>query len=107
MKNNSWFDVPDDMSSATWCQTVCRNMSRKARSILRKLVWVVSTARNAIIVIVCALIAYGFDPVLPSQDMNTDMIELGHDAVSVLSSLIVSDDHSHSFPSSVSGTTMV
>ena len=44
------------------------------------------------IVIVCALIAYGFDPVLPSEDVNNDMIEHGHDAITEHSFLNVSDD---------------
>ena len=111
MKNNTWFDVPDDMSSATRCQAVCSSMSIRARSILCKLVWVISTARNAVIVIVCALMAYGFDPVLPSEDMSKDMVELGHDAVTEHSSLNISDDHSHSdlhsLPSVTHNTTFI
>ena len=70
MKNVSWFDAPDDMSSATTCQTVCSNLSPRMRMILSKTVWVISTARNAVIVVICALMAYGFDPVLPDPDQK-------------------------------------
>ena len=56
------------MSSATTCQTVCSNLSPRMRTIMSKTVWVISTARNAVIVVICALLAYGFDPVLPDPD---------------------------------------
>ena len=81
MKNVSWFNVPDETSSATKCQTLCSRLSPRARMILSKLVWVTSTARNAVVVIVCALMAYGFDPVLPEEKShlrNTTFILTGN-----------------------------
>ena len=78
MKNVSWFDVPDDMSTATKCQTVCSSLSPKGRMILSKAVWVISTARNAVVVVVCALMAYGFDPVLPDGDSDLTASNLDH-----------------------------
>ena len=82
MKNVSWFNVPDDdMSSATKCQTLCSRISPRGRQILTKIIWVVSTARNAVIVVVCALMAYGFDPVLPEEQedlRNTTFILTGN-----------------------------
>lgn len=96
MKNNSWFDIPDDTSSGSRCQAVCSSMSPRARSVLSKAVWVIATARNAVIVIVCALMAYGFDPVLPSGDVDKDMIEPGSYSVAEQSSLNVPDENFHS-----------
>merc|ERR1711894_467810 len=46
--------------------------------ILSKAVWVISTARNAVVVVVCALMAYGFDPVLPDGDSNLSASNLDH-----------------------------
>ena len=82
MKNVTWFNVPDnddDMSSATRCQTMWSKLSPRARHVAAKFVWVVSTARNAIVVITCALIAYGCDPILPEeQSRNTTFILTGN-----------------------------
>jgi len=105
MKNNTWFDTPDDMSSATRCQTVCTSMSPKMRMVLSKTIWVLSTARNAVVVIICALIAYGFDPVLPEKDVGTDMSHGHHEPV-------LEDHHSnetshHSMPSVTHNTTFI
>merc|ERR1719411_2042028 len=55
--------------------------------------------------------AYGFDPVLPSEDLKNDMIGLGHEAVTEHSTLNVADDHSHSsshsLPSVTHNTTFI
>lgn len=69
------------MSSATKCQTMCSKLSPKGRMILSKAIWVLSTARNAVVVVVCALMAYGFDPVLPEEEShlrNTTFILTGN-----------------------------
>ena len=105
MKNNTWFDIPEDMSSASRCQSVCTSLSPKMRMVLSKSIWVLSTARNAVIVIICALIAYGFDPVLPEKDTDTDMSHGHHEPV-------LEDHHhsnvtSHSMPSVTHNTTFI
>ena len=105
MKNNTWFDTPADMSSATRCQTVCTSMSPKMRMVLSKTIWVLSTARNAVVVIICALIAYGFDPVLPEKDAGADMSHGHHEPV-------LEDHHSnetshYSMPSVTHNTTFI
>ena len=104
MKNNSWFDTPDDMSSATRCQSVCTSMSPKMRMVLSKTIWVLSTARNAVVVIICALIAYGCDPVLPEKD-DVDMTHGHHEPV--LEHHNSNETSHHSIPSVTHNTTFI
>jgi len=50
------------------------------RKICGKIVWVLATGRNAVVVIACAIIAYAFDPVLPEdkETRNTTFILTGN-----------------------------
>lgn len=82
LKSVTWLEAnPEDPSC---CQTCCLHIRRNnetVRKILAKVIWVISTARNAIIVIACTVMAYGFDPVLPDDDAdkrNTTFILTGN-----------------------------
>jgi sodium-independent sulfate anion transporter 11 len=70
----------EDTKNPSACQTTCNaRLSPLTRKILSKTFWVISTGRNAIVVIVCLAIAYAFDPVL-SEDphhRNTTFILTG------------------------------
>lgn len=81
VKNVTWFDTPEDSSEATACQSVCARLPPAVNTVLSKTVWVVSTARNAVVVVICALMAYGFDPVLNAEKIearNTTFILTGN-----------------------------
>lgn len=52
LKNVQWFNHENDTDS----QTILM------KKILAKTIWVISTARNAIIVVICTILAYGCDP---------------------------------------------
>ena len=79
VKNVTWFDSPEDSSEATACQSVCTRLPPTLKKVLSKTVWVVSTARNAVVVVICALIAYGFDPVLdPDRPRDTTFLLTGN-----------------------------
>ena len=52
LKNVQWFNHENDTDS----QTIL------IKKILAKTIWVISTARNAIIVVICTILAYGCDP---------------------------------------------
>ena len=79
MKDVTWFKPADQLPSPTRCQSVCSKLSPKVCAILSKVVWLLSVARNAVIVIVCALIAYGCDPQLPeTPTRNTTFILTGN-----------------------------
>jgi len=61
LKNVNWFDSSPE--SPTTCQSFCmRSCNEKVRKVLATLIWVISTARNAIIVVICTFLAYGCDP---------------------------------------------
>ena len=66
-KNVTWFETPEDGDEASGCQSFCGRLPSTLRAFVSKIVWLSSTARNAVVVVACALIAYGFDPVLPSS----------------------------------------
>ena len=66
-KNVTWFETPEDGDEASGCQSFCGRLPSSIRAFVSKIVWLSSTARNAVVVVACALIAYGFDPVLPSS----------------------------------------
>ena len=68
LKNVKWFENPEQ--NATCCQGFCHKLTNgnsTTKNVLAKFIWVISTARNAIIVIICTIIAYGFDPVVPDK----------------------------------------
>ena len=80
MKNVNWFErAPED---PTGCQNLCiklRGESEPVRKVMSTVVWVVSTARNAIVVIVCTVMAFGLDPVIPDEpSRNTTFILTGN-----------------------------
>ena len=60
-------------------QRFFNRFSPTTRKVLAKSIWLISTARNAIVVIICLFIAYGFDPELPDdpKDMNITFIVTG------------------------------
>jgi MFS superfamily sulfate permease-like transporter len=80
LKNVNWFDRSPDTPSM--CQNIClsiRGGSEPTRRCLSSTVWVLSTARNAIVVVICTLMAYGFDPMLPEEaTRNTTFILTGN-----------------------------
>jgi len=82
MKNVTWFDVPDEEEGTepTTCQSLCARLPSKVRFGLSKLIWILSTARNAVVVVTCALVAYGTDPVLPEDphSRNTTFLLTGN-----------------------------
>ena len=71
MKDVTWFKSDEGSRSKTHCQTMCRKLAPKVRGVLQKTVWLLSVGRNAVIVVVCALIAQGFDPELPDINGTT------------------------------------
>ena len=78
MKNVNWFD--NDHDNPSTCQKLCSCGGHAGtKKCMSSTVWVLSTARNAIVVVVCTLMAYGFDPVLPaSATRNTTFILTGN-----------------------------
>ena len=75
MENNN------NKPSKSRCQIWCAGLSPKVRGVLEKTIWLASVGRNAIVVIVCALIAYGCDPTLPEvngETKNTTFILTGN-----------------------------
>ena len=63
--------MPDSEDDATCCQNLCHRISGSsggAKKVLSTTIWVISTARNAIIVIICSLIAYICDPEVPDKE---------------------------------------
>lgn len=75
-----WFDPidEDDTTPPSRIRVACNGLSPMKRKILSKTVWVISTARNAIVVIICLGIAYGCDPDLPDEaTRNTTFILTG------------------------------
>ena len=69
LKTNTWFvPVPADApESATCCQSFWDGRSPALRKIADKAIWFISTGRNAVVVISCLGIAYGFDPVYDKE----------------------------------------
>ena len=59
----------------TCCQNLCHRISggnSGAKKVLSTAIWVISTARNAIIVIICSIIAYICDPEVPDKEHQRD-----------------------------------
>ena len=62
-------------------QVWCGRLSPTARTVLAKIIWLTSVGRNAIVVIITALIAFGCDPELPDVEgsiKNTTFILTGN-----------------------------
>ena len=81
LKNITWFESEGSKHSKTRCQIWCSGLSPKLRKVLEKVIWLTSVGRNALVVIVCALIAYGCDPELPDvngETKNTTFILTGN-----------------------------
>ena len=81
LNNVTWFPPVDESRPATKCQSFWRRLLPPAgRKICGKIVWVLATGRNAVVVIACAIIAYAFDPVLPEdkETRNTTFILTGN-----------------------------
>lgn len=81
LNNITWFDPVEESRPATRCQTFWRRiLPSGGRKFLSKFVWIFATARNAVVVITCGCIAYGFDPILPSDEKsrNTTFILTGN-----------------------------
>ncbi len=78
----TWFNFGPIGKPLTYCQSFCLKICRNNETtckVLSKLIWVVSTARNAIIVIACTLLAYGLDPEIPpGGSRNTTFILTGN-----------------------------
>ena len=71
LNNVTWFHPVDEGRPATRCQNFWRRLLPPAgRKVLGKAVWLLATARNAVVVVVCAAIARAYDPVLPDTDGN-------------------------------------
>ncbi|TRY69381.1 hypothetical protein TCAL_07206 [Tigriopus californicus] len=78
IRNVNWFDSIEDIEKPSSCQILCHRLGSVGRKIMGKLVWVIATARNAVIVIICLLIAMGFDPEpQPPGTRNTTFILTG------------------------------
>ena len=80
LKNITWFDDKENKPK-TKCQIWCGGLSPTVRTILAKTIWLTSVGRNAIVVILTALIAYGCDPELPDEEgsiKNTTFILTGN-----------------------------
>ncbi len=72
LKNVTWLKPIEEVDGEpTKCQNCCSGLNPTMRKILAKVIWVVSTARNAIVVIVCLGLAYGLDPDLPEGRNGT------------------------------------
>jgi len=61
MKDVTWFDGPGGDQNGTCMQRLCLRFSPPLRRILSRVVWLFSTARNAVIVFVCVGVAMAFD----------------------------------------------
>ncbi len=77
MKNTKWFDSIEETEHPSRVQVFFNRFSPHTRLVLDKCIWVVSTARNAVVVVICLGIAYGFDPVIPEDPRNATFILTG------------------------------
>lgn len=62
-------------------QVWCGGLSPTVRTVLAKIIWLTSVGRNAIVVIITALVAFGCDPELPDVEgsiKNTTFILTGN-----------------------------
>ena len=79
LKDVTWFEPATEGKSSTRCQNICSKLTPRAQKILSNGIWLLSIGRNAVIVIVCALMAYGFNPDLPNEPTrNTTFILTGN-----------------------------
>ena len=80
----TWFHPVDESRPATRSQNFWRRLlSPTGRKIVGKIIWLFATARNAVIVVVSAAIAFAYDPVLPKinggeENRNTTFILTGN-----------------------------
>ena len=76
---NNWFvETPNNSLEETKCQSLCSKQSEKTRKFLKTTCWVIATARNAIIVILCTLLAYFLDPEIPEKKRDATFILTGN-----------------------------
>ena len=76
---NNWFvETPNNSLEETKCQSLCSKQSEKTRKFLKTTCWVIATARNAIIVILCTLLAYFLDPEIPKNKRDATFILTGN-----------------------------
>ena len=58
---------------------MCNKLAPRGRKILSDAIWLLSIGRNAVIFVVCALMAYGCDTILPDEPTrNTTIILTGN-----------------------------
>ncbi len=77
MKNAQWFDPIEETEKPSCIQRFFSRCSPRARRILDKIIWVLSTARNAVVVVICLGIAYGLDPIIPDDPRNATFVLTG------------------------------
>eukprot|EP00095_Tigriopus_kingsejongensis_P008885 maker-scaffold566_size135349-snap-gene-0.23 protein:Tk08885 transcript:maker-scaffold566_size135349-snap-gene-0.23-mRNA-1 annotation:"sodium-independent sulfate anion transporter" len=79
LRNVSWFKSVEGVEDPSSCQIQCNRLGSKGRKVVGKIIWVLATARNAVIVIICLLMAMAFDPELPEDpnSRNTTFILTG------------------------------
>ena len=78
---NNWFQEATGPLEGSKHQTFCSKLygsSEKARKFLKTACWVIGTARNAIIVILCTLLAYSLDPEIPEDKRAATFILTGN-----------------------------
>ncbi len=77
MKNNTWFDSIEDSENPTLIQRFFNKFSPTVRLVLSKTVWLLSTARNAVIVVICLGIAMIVDPEIPDNPRDSTFVLTG------------------------------
>ena len=60
LKNVQWFNHENDTN----------RQQILTKKILSKTIWVISTARNAIVVVICTILAYACDPGFDFEDKD-------------------------------------
>ena len=79
---NNWFEPSTSLEvPETKCQTLCSKIygsSEKTRKVLKTICWVIGTARNAIAVIFCTVMAYLLDPEIPEKKSDATFILTGN-----------------------------
>lgn len=78
MKNNTWFKSIDEVDEPTAAQRFFNKFSPTTRKVLDKTIWLLSTARNAVIVVVCVGVAIAFDPEIPDDPRASTFILTGN-----------------------------
>ncbi len=77
MKNNTWFVHQSEVEQPTCMQRLTSRIPSGPRKALEKTIWLLSTARNAVIVVICILVAYLFNPKLPTSREESTFILTG------------------------------